>query len=174
MRNLLEKHRKRFLDHLEERERRRAGKLQSWRTRRHRRRLTVALAVANLLMVVGALFLRQGVLDWFFVLWFGGYLIWMVPFALLRILTGKMSSSFSALLDEREREWRHRVSYVGYQVLIVLMVLAMCYLLAIARQPHAAERGAVMLSALLMVGSSVPALVLGWALPDDLPEENLA
>jgi peptidoglycan/LPS O-acetylase OafA/YrhL len=161
-----------FLAHLEERERRRARKLPGWRTQRHRRRLTVVLAVANLLLIVGAGFLRQGELGWIFLLWFGAYLVWTGPFVLLRILTGKMSSSFSALLDEREREWRHRVSYAGYQTLTVLMVVAMCYLLAIARQPYAAERGAMMLAALLLLGSSVPTMLLGWTLPDDVPEED--
>lgn len=47
------------------------------------------------------------------------------------------------------------------------------FLLAIARQPDAAQRGAIMMSALLMLGSSVPTIALGWTLPDDIPEESL-
>lgn len=162
----------RFVEHLEERERRRAARLPGWRTQRHRRGLTVVLAVANVLLIVGAAFLRLGDLDWIFDAWLVAYVVWMVPFVLLRILTGKMSSSFSALLDEREREWRHRVSYAGYQTLTVLMVVALCYLLVIAHQPYAADRGAMMLAALLLLGSSVPTMLLGWTLPDDVPEEE--
>ena len=43
-----------------------------------------------------------------------------------------MSGGFSRLLDEREREWRHRVTYIGYQSLSYLMVIALLYSLVIA------------------------------------------
>ncbi|WP_236796650.1 hypothetical protein [Amycolatopsis sp. GM8] len=172
--NLLETRWQRYLDHLEEREVKRARQLPGWRTRRHRRRLTMMVAGANVVMITGAAFAgKQGDLT-VFLPWLVGYLIWQVPFALLRILTGKMSGSFSVGLDERERDWRHRVSYVGYQVLTVLMVVAMIYLFVIAHQENAAQRGAIMLSALLMLGTSIPTIVLGWTLPDDVPEDSIA
>lgn len=169
---LAEKNWGRWVDHLEERERRRAQKLPSWRTQRRRRALTMLLAGTNLALIVVAVLLYQDQLRWSYLVWVGLFAVWMLPFALLRILTGKMSSSFSALLDEREREWRHRVSYAGYHSLCVLMIIALFYLLAIAEQPHAAERGAMMLATLLLVGSSVPAMLLGWTLPDDVVEED--
>ncbi|GHF44026.1 hypothetical protein FHX82_001912 [Amycolatopsis bartoniae] len=162
-----------FLAHLEERERRRARRLPGWRTRKHRRALTVLLVVASLVMIVGALCYRRDDIALFAVLWIGGYIAWMVPFALLRILTGRMSSSFNANLDERERDWRHRVSYAGYQVLALLMVVAMLYLIGIARQPDAALRGAFMLCSLLLLGCSVPTVLLGWTLPDDVAEDSV-
>ncbi|SFK94815.1 hypothetical protein [Amycolatopsis sacchari] len=158
-----------FYAHLEERERRRARRLPGWRTRKHRRALAVMLVVSGSAMVAIAALWRRDLV--FTGLWCLGYLVWLVAFVLLRILTGKMSSSFSALLDEREREWRHRVTYVGYQVLVVLMIAAVCYLIAITGRPDAASRGGFMLAALLLLGTSVPTVLLGWTLPDDVTED---
>jgi hypothetical protein len=46
---------------------------------------------------------------WLFaVRWGVGFATGAFGFIRLRIVTGKMSDSFSRLLDEREREWRHR------------------------------------------------------------------
>jgi hypothetical protein len=82
-----------------------------------------------------------------------------------------MSGSFSRLLDEREREWRHRVTYIGYQALSYLMLIAMFYSLFAAHTENGGVRGAMMLSALLVTGTTIPAVVLGWSLPDDDPED---
>ncbi|WAL66345.1 hypothetical protein ORV05_00550 [Amycolatopsis cynarae] len=164
----------RFLDHLERREIRRSRMLPGWRTRRHRRTLTTVLIAASLVMIADAALMGPAPNPWFFTFWFASYLAWLASFVLLRVLTGKMCSSFSALLDERERELRHRVSYFGYQALATLMVLGLGYLLAISHLENAALRGAMMLAALLMLGGSVPAIILGWTLPDDDPEDRVA
>jgi hypothetical protein len=92
-------------------------------------------------------------------------------FVLLRILTGRMSGGFSRLLDEREREWRHRVTYIGFQILSYLMIVAMIYGLVVADTEDGGVRGAMMLSALLVTGTTMPSIVLGWSLPDDDPED---
>ena len=97
--------------------------------------LTGVLVIANLAMIAGAATLRPGHLTWFFALWCGGWVLWMILFAPLRVLTGRMSGSFSIMLDEREREWRHRVSYLGYPSLIPSMTIAIFHLIAIGRQP---------------------------------------
>ena len=161
----------RKLDKMDERELRHSRRLPGWRTRRRRRTLTAVLALADLGLIAGAaVFTTAG--DWLFgILWLGGVLLGGGAFVLLRILTGRMSGGFSRLLDEREREWRHRVTYIGYQALAFLMVAALIYSLLIAHADEGGVRGAMMLSALLVTGTTIPTIVLGWSLPDDDPED---
>lgn len=161
----------RQLDKLEEREVRRAKKLPTWRTRARRRQLATIVGAADVALIVAAATFKLSP-EWvFFGLWFAGCIAGGGAFILLRILTGRMSGSFSRLLDEREREWRHRITFIGYQALVYLMIVAMLYALAIANQPEGGWRGAMMLCALLVTGSTVPPMVLGWSLPDDDPED---
>ncbi|MGW3997538.1 hypothetical protein ACWEF6_28970 [Amycolatopsis sp. NPDC004772] len=158
----------RQLDKLEEAEQNRARKLPGWRTRKHRRTLVVVLVLADLALVAGASQFESQPKWAFPAFWLTGLVVGGCAFLTLRILTGRMCGSFSRLLDEREREWRHRVTYIGYQALSYLMLIAMLYGLFAAGTP---ERGAMMLSALLVTGTTIPAIVLGWSLPDDDPED---
>ncbi|MBE8518245.1 hypothetical protein ILP97_12110 [Amycolatopsis sp. H6(2020)] len=158
----------RQLDKMEEAEQRRARRLPGWRTRKHRRTLVVLLVLADLALVAGATQFKAQPTWVFPAFWLSGLVVGGFAFITLRILTGRMSGSFSRLLDEREREWRHRVTYIGYQALSYLMLIAMLYGLLVA---GTAENGAMMLSALLVTGTTIPAIVLGWSLPDDDPED---
>ncbi|WP_158881769.1 hypothetical protein [Amycolatopsis anabasis] len=160
-----------FLARMERAEAKRARMLPGWRTRRRRRSLVLLMLVGIAPMLVAAAIMAEETIWIFFALWFTGFILWMIGFALLRILTGKMSSAFSVLLDEREREMRHRVTHLSFQVLVYLMAFAMLYTLAIANQADAAFRGALMMAVLLMLGSSGPTIVLGWTLPDDDPSD---
>ncbi|MEV6907003.1 hypothetical protein [Amycolatopsis sp. NPDC051071] len=161
----------RQLERFEEVERKRARKLPTWRTRKRRRQLALLVVLGNLMLLVGAsLFVtRQGPI--FFGLWFGGALIAGTAHWLLRILTGKMSGGFSLRLDEREREMRHRVTYVSYQLLVGLMMAGMAYAIVISNTEDAGFRIALMLTALLLTGTTSAATILGWTLPDDDPED---
>jgi membrane-bound metal-dependent hydrolase YbcI (DUF457 family) len=161
----------RRLDKMDERELRHARRLPGWRDRRHRRALVGMVVVADLGLIVSAsIFTTRD--DWLFgALWFGSMLLGGSSFVLLRILTGRMSGGFSRLLDEREREWRHRVTYIGFQILSYLMIVAMLYILLVAHTEEGGVRGAIMLSALLVTGTTIPSIVLGWALPDDDPDD---
>ncbi len=164
-------HWERRLDRLDERERRRARLLPHWRTRKHRRTLAVVLAVADVVYVASAAVFAV-VAQWlYFGLWASGLVVGAIAFTLLKILTGRMSGGFSRLLDEREREWRHRVTYIGYLTLVGLMLVAVAYSLFVAGSEDGGFRGAMMLAALLVAGSTVPPIVLGWSLPDDDPED---
>ncbi|MFG1638894.1 hypothetical protein ACGFMK_01270 [Amycolatopsis sp. NPDC049252] len=161
----------RQLDRMDERELRHAKRLPGWRDRRHRRALAVVLAAADLVLVGSAAVFTLVSPSLYFGLWMGALLTGGASFILLKILTGRMSGSFSRLLDEREREWRHRVTYVGYLVLVGLMLVAMFYTMVVAGQAEGAYRGVMMMSALLVTGTTVPPIVLGWSLPDDDPED---
>lgn len=161
----------RQLERFEELEHKRARKLPNWRTRRRRRTLSALVVFGNLVVITAAAIhgTEQDVA--FFLLWFGGVLIAGTAHYLLRILTGKMSGGFSLRLDEREREWRHRITYVSYQILVGLMMIAMVYALAVAGTEESGMRIALMLIALLLTGTTASATILGWTLPDDDPED---
>jgi hypothetical protein len=161
----------RQLDKLDDWEQQKSRQLPGWRDRKHRRALAAVLAVADLVLVGSAALFTQVPPGLYLGLWGGGLLTGGTAFFLLRILTGRMCNGFSRLLDEREREWRHRVTYFGYQVLSYLMVGALIYLLFVAHTEDGGLRGAMMLSALLVTGATVPSLLLGWSLPDDDPED---
>ncbi|MET8995152.1 hypothetical protein [Amycolatopsis sp. Hca4] len=161
----------RQLDKMDARELRHAKRLPGWRTRRRRRALAALLGLADLGLIAGASVFPTGGDGLFGALWLGSVVVGGSTFVLLRILTGRMSGGFSRLLDEREREWRHRVTYVAFQILSYLMIAAMIYSIVVAHTEEGGLRGAMMLSALLVTGTTVPAIVLGWALPDDDPED---
>ncbi|UJW34910.1 hypothetical protein L3Q67_14725 [Saccharothrix sp. AJ9571] len=161
----------RRLEAQDRRERARALQLRHWRTRRHRRRFAALVLAGDLILIAAALVARQETAAVFAALWFGGLVLWLVSFTVLRVLSGRMSTAFSALLDEREREWRHRVNYAGYQTFSVLSLIGFGYLVLIADTADAGLRGAMMLAALMVAGLSVPTLALAWSLPDDDPED---
>jgi MFS family permease len=163
----------RQLDQMEEDAAKRARKLPAWRTRKRRRLLAGLTLSGALILITGAALFTLAPVWLFAVLWGVGFVTGAFGFIQLRIVTGKMSDSFSRLLDEREREWRHRTAFVAYQVLIYLMLIVLFYELAIKNQPDAAARGATMLAAVLATAGTVPSMILGWTLPDDDPEDFL-
>ncbi|HET6289131.1 MAG TPA: hypothetical protein VFG15_20585 [Amycolatopsis sp.] len=158
-------------ERLDEIERKRALRLPTWRTRKRRRTLSVLVVLGDLVLIAGAAFFQTGHEPVFFLGWFGGCVLAGGAHYLLRILTGKMSGGFSLRLDEREREWRHRATFIGYQVLVVLMLIAVLYSLIIADTEDGGARGAMMVCALLVTGTTLAGVVLGWSLPDDDPED---
>ncbi|RSM69961.1 hypothetical protein DL991_39005 [Amycolatopsis sp. WAC 01375] len=161
----------RQLERLDEIERKRALRLPTWRTRKRRRTLSVLVVTGDLILIAGAAFFQTGQEAVFFLGWFSGSILAGGAHYLLRILTGKMSGGFSLRLDEREREWRHRVTYVSYQVLVGLMMIAVLYSLVISGTENGGARGAMMACALLVTGTTLSGVILGWSLPDDDPED---
>ncbi|WP_027944346.1 DUF2178 domain-containing protein [Amycolatopsis taiwanensis] len=163
----------RFLAELEARERKRAQRMPSWRTRQRRRALVAVLVIAELAIVVGPLAVWPRQLDAASLsLVFVPLVAVAVAHSLLRTLTGRMSSGFSSLLDERERKLRNRASHIGYHVLGCLMLVEIVYLLVMRNQPEVATQGAVLLGALVLIGGTAPMVVLGWQLPDDEVEDG--
>src|SRR5437868_1332244 len=82
-----------------ERELRHARRLPTWRNRQRRRRLAAVVVLGDLALIAGAASFLLTATWLFFVLWFGGLVVGMGGFVLLRILTGRMTGSFSRLLD---------------------------------------------------------------------------
>ena len=160
------------LDRAEARERKRAQRLPTWRTRRRRSALAALMLLGCLLMVAAAASIPSGAVWPFTVLWFSGFAVFTVAFGLLRTLTGKMTCGFMSLLDEREREWRHRATHIGFTVMVALMLIGILYYrVLLAGDEHAGEAVTLMIGALTVLGASTPTILLGWTLPDDYPED---
>ncbi|EME54467.1 hypothetical protein [Amycolatopsis decaplanina] len=155
----------------DELERKRALRLPSWRTKKRRRTLSVFVMAGDLVLITGAALFHTAPAVAFFVCWFGGSIVAGGAHYLLRILTGKMSNGFSMRLDEREREWRHRATFISYQVLVALMLVAVFYGLIVSGTEDGGARGAMMGCALLVTGTTLSGVILGWSLPDDDPED---
>lgn len=160
------------LDRAEARERKRAQRLPGWRTRRRRSLLAALMLLGCLLMIAAAASVAFGVMWAFTVLWFSGFAVWIAAFLFLRTLTGRMTCGFMSLLDERERELRHRATHIGFSVMVTLMLIGYFYsqLLLIGNE-HAAQAATLMIAALTVLGASTPTMLLGWTLPDDYPED---
>lgn len=152
-------------------ERKRALRLPTWRTRKRRRILSVLVVIGDLILIAGAALFHTQPSQLFVICWLGGCVIAGTAHYLLRILTGKMSGGFSLRLDEREREWRHRVTFASYQVLVALMIIAVVYGLILSGAEDGGGRGAIMVCALLVTGTTLATVILGWTLPDDDPED---
>jgi MFS family permease len=158
-------------ERFEELERKRARKLPTWRTRRRRRTLSVLVILGDLILITGAALFKSQPDLVFIVVWFAGAVLAGGCHTLLRVLTGKMSGGFSLRLDEREREWRHRVTYVSYQILVALMMISVFYGIFISQTQDSGFRAAMMACALLVTGTTLSPVILGWTLPDDDPED---
>ena len=156
---------------VEERERRNARLLPTWRTQKRRRLLVKITIVGFLLLIAGAAIVSQERIWIFTGLWPAGFLIGGTAFMMLRTLVGGMSTAFSSNLDEREREWRNRVSYAGFQIFTTLMILALIYLAFGSKLGLPTDNGVIVLATLITIGTATPTLVLGWTLPDDDPDD---
>lgn len=161
----------RYVERIREQELRNARRLPTWRTRQRRRTLTVITLLGSAAMIAGAVIIRADSRWGFLAVWGSGFAVGGLAWMLLRVLTGRMTSTLSVLLDEREREWRHRVTYVGFQVSICLMLITMFYTILISNGPDSTLRAAMMMNAMACLAATVPTLVVAWTLPDDDPDD---
>ncbi len=140
------------------------------RTRSDRRRLAIAAVIGHLVLIAGAALLRQPTL-WFAVGMMGpGLCLCVGSAAVLRKAVGRPASTASDL-DERELLLRNRAHYSAFQGICALMLVDLAYGLYAAEQPDSGSLLAAMTAALLVFGTSMPALSLAWTLPDDDPED---
>ncbi|MBB5853135.1 hypothetical protein ACFQ05_07540 [Amycolatopsis umgeniensis] len=140
------------------------------RTRSDRRRLAVSAVIGHLVVIAGAALLREPTL-WFAVGLMGpGLCLCVGTAAVLRKAVGRPGSAANDL-DERELHLRGKAHYSAFQGICLLMVVDLGYGLYAAGQPDAGSLLAAMTAALLVFGTSLPALWLAWRLPDDDPED---
>jgi hypothetical protein len=148
---------------------RRQGHAHRWQSRRARRSLAGLLATAELVMLAASLATPAlGNITEPYVIGAGcaAILTWF----LLRGVTRDISERYRGL-DEWERALRNRGTRVGFQVGSIALVVLTLYLLAMLGPGHPARHtidGVVLFAvSLAMLTNTVPALLLGWTLPND-------
>ena len=139
-------------------------------TRHRRRTLADIVVVGHLLMIAGAVLFKQPTLVLSVWLTGSGLIVGVGGAVVLRKLTGRVTTA-SSELDERETELRNRAHHTGFQLLSSLVLIDLLYGLYAAAQPDSGSLAAAMTAALFLLGTSTPALVLAWTLPDDDPED---
>lgn len=163
---------RRFLKH----ERTYAHALPGWRTQRRRRLLVVGLGVVLALMVcvsvLCAFGFRQAAL-----LWVPASLAFFPLWIVLQIVLGRQGDAPLGTLDEFELQQRNSARSIGLTVMQNLLLLPIFYLIAVStflRDVDAKTAldmtyaGALMALAVLMIGSSLPAMILGWTRRSDV------
>jgi hypothetical protein len=144
-----------------------AGVWPSWRTRRRRRPLVVALALVVLFLAV------DGMVDATpaFWLWPVGYLAWLAVWLVLRVLTAAVADSADATLDERERAIRDRLGFRAFTVLIMVNTGVAGVLVTGVTMPHLGLHAGLLLLSVTLGVAAAPTAALAWTMPDDDPED---
>ena len=163
---------RRFLKH----ERMYANALPGWRTQRRRRLLVVGLGLALALMVcvsvLCAFGFRQAAL-----LWIPACLVFFPLWIVLQIVLGRQGDAPPGTLDEFELQQRNSARSIGLTVMQNLMLLPIFYLIIMSTSMtnvdadtalDMAYAGALMALAALMIGSCLPAMILGWTRRSDV------
>lgn len=156
-------------------EQRTAGVLISWRPRRRRRLLALAVMTALLGIalagVLCALDLQAGPIMALVAL-----LLFLPSWTMLRIASGGQDHAPAQMLDELEIAERNKARSAALALTQSLTLPPLTYLIvvsAIAPQADAfrtAYAGGLMMMAALMAGACAPAMILGWTRPDPEPE----
>jgi hypothetical protein len=152
-----------------------ASSLPGWRTQRRRRLLVSVLAASLALMVVTsvlcAIGFRQAAL-----LWLPACALFFPVWIVLQIVIGRQSDAPTATLDEYEVAQRNSARSIGLTVIQSLMLAPIFFLIIVSTHLTDADArtirdlsyaGALMALAVLMIGSCLPAMILGWTRRSD-------
>lgn len=152
-----------------------ANSLPRWRTQGRRRLLVGVLAASLALMVITsvlcALGFRQAAL-----MWLPAVAVFFPVWIMLQIVLGRQSDAPSATLDEYEVAQRNGARSIGLTVIQTLMLAPILFLIIVSTQLMDADAktirelayaGALMALAALMIGSCMPAMILGWTRRSD-------
>jgi hypothetical protein len=152
-----------------------ANSLPGWRTQGRRRLLVGVLASALALMVLTsvmcALGFRQAAL-----LWLPACAVFFPVWIVLQIVLGRQSDAPTATLDEYEVAQRNSARSIGLTVVQSLMLVPIFFLIIVSTNLTDADAetirdltyaGALMALAALMIGSCLPAMILGWTRRSD-------
>lgn len=152
-----------------------ANSLPRWRTQGRRRLLVAILAASLALMVITsvlcAIGFRQAAL-----LWLPAVAAFFPVWIVLQIVLGRQSDAPTATLDEYEVEQRNSARSIGLTVIQSLMLIPIFFLIGVstsmtdvdaATMRDLTYAGALMALAALMIGSCLPAMILGWTRRSD-------
>lgn len=172
--NLLDRYQdyrtRRFTEH----QRKTAQSLPGWRTQRRRRSLVIGLAVTFAFMFAVGVVYAFGV-KWVALLWLPACAVFMPMWVVLQIVSGRQGDAPEAALDEYEIAQRNSARSIGLTVTQNLMMIPIAYLIFGAAitggtDQNMAYAGGLMALAVLLVGGSTPAMILGWSRRDPDPE----
>lgn len=104
-----------------------------------------------------------------------GVCVFMPMWVALQIVLGRQSDAPEATLDEYEVAQRNSARSIGLTVTQNLMMIPIAYLIFGAAitggtDENMAYAGGLMALAVLLVGGSTPAMILGWTRRDPDPE----
>lgn len=152
-----------------------ANSLPGWRTQGRRRLLVGVLAASLALMVITSVLcatgFRQAAL-----MWLPAVAVFFPVWMMLQIVLGRQSDAPSATLDEYEITQRNSARSIGLTVIQSLMLVPIFFLIIVSTQLTGADAksirdlayaGALMALAALMIGSCLPAMILGWTRRSD-------
>ncbi|WP_016700583.1 hypothetical protein [Actinoalloteichus spitiensis] len=145
---------------------RQASWFPSLRPRRRRRAVVLCHAVlaAALVLTTASVDALDGA---FLLVYLPVYLLCVLSWFLLRVLTNTIAESTATTLDEWERTLRDRLTHVSFQLVIPANVCVAAYLVITADSPRSAVSGAAVLAAVTFLLACLPTVLLAWMLPDE-------
>lgn len=147
-----------------------AHRLPRWRTRAHRRTLSVIWLLVPLAMIAMSVTLSWNH-PWMITAFLVVLALWYPFWYLLRVLTTATAEAMGNVLDERELALRNKFSYVAFNVLLTTNILVIFYTGANENDPIIAQRVVFLLTSCMLLSVSVPTALLAWRMPDDDPED---
>ncbi|TLS39994.1 hypothetical protein FE633_43940 [Streptomyces montanus] len=99
--------------------------------------------------------------------WILGLFLWLVLWGVLRSGTRAIAERPAERLDEREREVRDRVGFIGYQFAIASGMAVVLMLVVFQNDRAVLDRAPAVLTTLMLAASVLPTVILGWARPDE-------
>lgn len=104
--------------------------------------------------------------------WVVGLCLWLLLWGALRSLTRAVAESPADGLDERERDVRNRVGYIGYQFAVASGMAVVLMLVVFQNHEPVLDRAPGVLTTLMLAASALPTVILGWARPDEEFEDG--
>ncbi|MCX4882369.1 MULTISPECIES: hypothetical protein [unclassified Streptomyces] len=104
--------------------------------------------------------------------WVVGLCLWLLLWAALRSLTRAVAERPADGLDERERDVRNRVGYVGYQFAVASGMAVVLMLVVFQNHERVLDRAPGVLATLMLAAAALPTVILGWSQPDEEFEDG--
>ncbi|WP_330175739.1 hypothetical protein OG875_20885 [Streptomyces sp. NBC_01498] len=93
--------------------------------------------------------------------WLVAFVVWLMLWGLLRSMTRGLGERPVAGLDERERDVRNRVAFIGYQCAVGAGMLVVLIMVAFQNKPEVIERIPALLTTLMLTSAALPSILLG-------------
>ncbi|MCG5434427.1 hypothetical protein LV457_19320 [Mycobacterium sp. MYCO198283] len=148
--------------------------LPSWRTRRRRRTLVVALGLTFAVMLAVGVLTAAG-LRWAPLIWLPATLAFAALWTMLQVVVSRQADAPATALDEYEMQQRNSARSIGLTVTQYLTMLPVAYLIVGGVITHGTDEnmayaGGLLALTTLMIGGATPAAILAWTRDDPDPD----